>query len=266
MTLWCKINQLAALSSNDWIRLNRLFPGSTAKADASQSRTLEPSLSTASDSWDESWTAGDESWIADEKEKNENSSPVRSAPISFWLQNAKISVAPAHENLVVALKNAVAFFGLNPSNEIFLSGSAELPADATAIECIPIVANSKSIPKPYEWLCFVIGLADGSVFFYTETGTLLLKQKFARAAVKSFDLATIYLNAQELSILYEDSTLVFIDGLSLLTNLRVCRNQIASHFATVDQLSADLIEISFKVPFRLIEKLFLKLLFCLGGK
>ncbi|XP_029643164.1 rab3 GTPase-activating protein non-catalytic subunit isoform X2 [Octopus sinensis] len=202
-----------------------------------------PDPSGTEDAWSSSWDWTVESQNQDEEEENHN----RRKEHETWLQDSIISLSPANDLLAIANEDRIVLLaqkydpqGSEESLESKLSpvwqGSLrqEEGEQITAVLCLPLASQKKSMQGAPDWTCVIVGFSSGYIRMYTENGTLLLSQLLHEEPVqklkcKSYE-APRYLGMaeqhEELMILYKKAFLT-IDGFSLFQSLRACRNQVA---------------------------------------
>ncbi|CAK9800120.1 Rab3 GTPase-activating protein non-catalytic subunit [Anthophora plagiata] len=114
----------------------------------------------------------------------------------------------------------------------------------TSVICLPLLSLGKasSATNP-DWTCIIVGFNTGFIRFYTETGALLLKEQLHNEPVvglkcQSFrspkHIGDIGLS-EEIHVTY-NSVVCLLQGFSLFSTLRACRNHLARVQANCDDL------------------------------
>lgn len=105
----------------------------------------------------------------------------------------------------------------------------------TSIICLPLISLGKiSASTGPDWTCIVVGFNNGILRFYTEKGALLLKQQLNHEPILGIKCqsssAQRHSNSkqllEELYIIYR-SSICIIQGFTLFSILRACRNHLA---------------------------------------
>ncbi|XP_017879707.1 rab3 GTPase-activating protein non-catalytic subunit isoform X3 [Ceratina calcarata] len=112
----------------------------------------------------------------------------------------------------------------------------------TSVICLPLMSLGKASGNP-DWTCIIVGFNTGFIKFYTETGALLLGEQLHNEPVlglkcQSFrspkhmgDTAL----TEEVYVIY-NSVVCVLQGFSLFSTLRACRNHLARVQANCDDL------------------------------
>ncbi|XP_076069479.1 rab3 GTPase activating protein [Oratosquilla oratoria] len=226
-------------------------------------RWLCPHLSTSTTKLetegDEKESMWNDEWLSWDLENTENSrgSSCTSSPSgsesSSWLNQCLIAVSPVADIMVVAYKNRMAI--LTGRYECSVDGEERTKFHVTwkgtvgqsdgdeisCLLCLPLVSQKQSSAGGPDWTCIIIGFSSGYVSFFTESGMFLFSQFFEEGEVINLKCRTVIEGGgnlgiasdfgEELIILYPQSVTT-IDGLSLYTTLRGCRNQAAKAAAS----------------------------------
>ncbi|GAB1601306.1 rab3 GTPase-activating protein non-catalytic subunit-like isoform X2 [Argonauta hians] len=226
-------------------------------------RDCTPDPATTEDAWSTSWDwAVDSHTQEDEEEENHN----RRKEHETWLQDSILSLSPANDLLAIANEDRIVILaqkydpqGSEESLESKLTtvwqGSLrqEEGEQITAVLCLPLASQKKSMQGAPDWTCVIVGFSSGYIRMYTENGTLLLSQLLheepvQRLKCKSYE-APRYLGMaeqhEELMILYKKAFLT-IDGFSLFQSLRACRNQVARAAASRSESSLQAPPLAYK--------------------
>ncbi|GAB6026106.1 Rab3 GTPase-activating protein non-catalytic subunit [Chamberlinius hualienensis] len=186
------------------------------------------------------WQHFEWSWKSVDESEDGNSDDT-------WLQNCLITISPVGDVMAIANEDTIVFLNLKwdgnaeqgTSEKFIVVGTEALPASEdfdgiTCLFCLPIASQKRSCFGRPDWTAVVVGTRLGHVKFFTETGILLISQKFHDEPVTIIKCRTYdpFLGAalaeqnEEMSILYK-KTIVTIDGFGLYQTLRACRNQVA---------------------------------------
>lgn len=152
---------------------------------------------------------------------------------SNWLSQCVISLSSCGNLLAVAFKNRMCilssqWISATDSNTFIISWSVTLSADVTALLAVPICPSNHSSQSGPDWFCIIVGLTNGNVAFYTNTGHLLFKEKFDDNPVMkiSCHTGTFGTLADDIIVLYQTSECIIAGG-SLFQTLRYAKAQMA---------------------------------------
>lgn len=231
----CQLNVFADFHNITSVR-NFLFPELRSEPPVSNEVS-------ENDGWDEDWGSwgeegGEDPDIPDGREPDDKHQ---------WLQECVISLSPTNDIVAVAHSDRCVLLsqkfnsggvssGMDTKYKIVWEGSLqqEEGEQITAIMCLPLASQKRSMQGGPDWTCVIVGFSSGYIRFYTETGTLLLSQLLHSEPVQRLKCRTYepprFLGDneqhEELLILFKRA-LVTIDGFSLFQSLRACRNQVA---------------------------------------
>ncbi|XP_061163319.1 rab3 GTPase-activating protein non-catalytic subunit-like isoform X1 [Saccostrea echinata] len=232
----CQLNIFADFHDINGVK-NFLFP-------ELKSELRDAEENSENENWDEDWGSWDEQGeeaIPEKREAPESDDKLQ------WLQECVFSLSPANDIMAIAyndkcvllsqkFNNGGSNSGMDTKFKTVWEGSLrqEEGEKITAMMCLPLASQKRSMQGGPDWTCVIVGFSSGYIRFYTETGTLLLSQLLHSEPVQRLKCRTYepprYLGDteqhEELLILFKRAV-VTIDGFSLFQSLRACRNQVA---------------------------------------
>ncbi|CAL7946204.1 unnamed protein product [Xylocopa violacea] len=114
----------------------------------------------------------------------------------------------------------------------------------TSVICLPLLSLGKaSSGTNPDWTCIIVGFNTGFIRFYTETGALLLGEQLHNESVVGLKCQSFRAPrhmgdtglAEEVYVTY-NSVVCVLQGFSLFSTLRACRNHLARVQANCDDL------------------------------
>ncbi|KAJ0175608.1 hypothetical protein K1T71_008767 [Dendrolimus kikuchii] len=166
-----------------------------------------------------------------------------------WLSQCKVSLSPCGNLLAVGFKNRLCFLtsqwiSSTDSNSYLISWSGTLPADISVILVLSICPTQQSSQSGPDWFCIIVGFKNGSVGFYTNTGHLLLLEKFEDKPVLKLSCHTgVYGTLpDDIHILFQTCFWI-VSGSSLFQALRHAKAQLAKVRAGLVNVDEPVIDI-----------------------
>ncbi|KOC68340.1 Rab3 GTPase-activating protein non-catalytic subunit [Habropoda laboriosa] len=114
----------------------------------------------------------------------------------------------------------------------------------TSVICLPLLSlgNASGGINP-DWTCIIVGFNTGFIRFYTETGALLLKEQLHNESVVGLKCQSFRSPkhigdtglTEEIHVTY-NSVVCVLQGFSLFSTLRACRNHLARVQANCDDV------------------------------
>ncbi|XP_037298122.1 rab3 GTPase-activating protein non-catalytic subunit isoform X3 [Manduca sexta] len=150
-----------------------------------------------------------------------------------WLSQCCVSLSSCGNLLAVAYRDRLCllssqWISSNESNTFLISWSGTLPYDVTVVLALPICPSQQSSQNGPDWFCIIVGFQNGNVGFYTNTGHLLLLEKFDEKPVMkiSCHTGTYGTLSDDVHILFQTSECI-ISGTTLFQTLRSAKAQLA---------------------------------------
>ncbi|XP_026732336.1 rab3 GTPase-activating protein regulatory subunit [Trichoplusia ni] len=165
---------------------------------------------------------------------------------SNWLTQCAISMSSCSSLLAVGYQNRLClltnqWISQTNSNTFLISWSGTLPSDITALLALPICPSQQSSQNGPDWFCIIVGFKNGSVGFYTNTGHLMLLEKFDEKPVLkiSCHTGTYGTLPDDIHILFQSSECI-ISASSLYQTLRNAKAHLAKvHAGIKDDYTVD---------------------------
>lgn len=165
-----------------------------------------------------------------------------------WLSQCAVSLSSCGNLLAVGYRNRICFLtsqwiSSTDSNSFLISWSGTLPFEITVVLVLPICPSQQSTQRGPDWFCVIVGFKNGSVGFYTNTGHLLLMEKFDdKPVIKlSCHMGVYGTMPDDIQILFRNCIWI-ISGSSLFRALRNAKTQLAkvrAGMANVDEYMID---------------------------